>query len=119
MICLSFGAMACAVTALAVIPHNLGIAMTAGAVTGAFVIGTQFLLYGLTPSYYPATARATGVGAFVAIGRVGAVVGPLLASAVLSTGRGSSDVLLAILPLIGVACLATAVLVWRKAPVDD
>jgi AAHS family 3-hydroxyphenylpropionic acid transporter len=119
MILGSFLVMACAVLALAVIPHNLGAAIMAGAVAGAFVIGTQFLLYGLTPNYYPATARATGVGAFIAIGRLGAVVGPLLAGALLSHGGHASDVLLAMLPLIGIACLAASILIWSRIPRHD
>jgi AAHS family 3-hydroxyphenylpropionic acid transporter len=43
---------------------------------GFLLMGGQFTLYGLTPPYYPAAVRATGVGAAVAAGRVGSILGP-------------------------------------------
>jgi MFS transporter, AAHS family, 3-hydroxyphenylpropionic acid transporter len=55
---------------------------------GFFVIGGQLVLYAIAPTLYPAAFRGTGVGAAVAVGRVGSVAGPLLAGSLLARGFG-------------------------------
>ena len=50
-------------------------------VAGATVIGTQILTYALVAQYYPAVIRTTGVGWASGIGRIGAIVGPMLGAA--------------------------------------
>jgi hypothetical protein len=52
------------------------------------------------------------------VGRLGAIVGPLLAAALLGAGAGVSGVLLALLPLVAVACAATLGLL-RRPTVDE
>ena len=42
-------------------------------------MAAQLVLYALAPPSYPTAVRATGVGAAVAIGRLGSVAGPLAA----------------------------------------
>ncbi|HEY1880971.1 MAG TPA: MFS transporter [Caulobacteraceae bacterium] len=76
---------------------------------GGFSSSVAILLYGLAPNYYPTAIRATGVGATVAVGRLGAVVGPLFAAWLLSSGVAQDGVLLALAPmavLAGAACVA-------------
>ena len=48
------------------------------AVAGASAIGGQILLYSYVAQYYPLTVRSTGIGWASAVGRSGAIVGPIL-----------------------------------------
>ena len=52
------------------------------------------------------------MGAAVAAGRVGSLAGPLFPLALLASGRGATQVLLAVLPIV-IACGACARLVSR------
>ena len=45
---------------------------------GAASIGSQMLLYSYVAQYYPLAIRSTGIGWSSAIGRMGAIVGPIL-----------------------------------------
>ena len=92
--------MAVALAALSQLGHSFPRAILACACAGSFVIGGQLILYALAPVCYPYSVRGTGVGAAVAIGRVGSIVGPLYAGALLSLGAGSMTVLLATLPFV-------------------
>ena len=48
------------------------------AVAGASAIGSQILMYSYVAQYYPLSVRSTGIGWASAIGRTGAIVGPIL-----------------------------------------
>ncbi len=50
---------------------------------GAASIGSQMLLYSYVAQYYPLAVRSTGIGWSSAIGRMGAIVGPILIGALL------------------------------------
>ncbi len=63
----------------------------AGFAAGLFVMAAQLVLYALAPPAYPTAVRATGVGAAVAIGRLGSVAGPLAAGQLLAVGAGVGD----------------------------
>ncbi|MBM3104135.1 MAG: 3-(3-hydroxy-phenyl)propionate transporter MhpT [Pseudomonas sp.] len=78
----------------------------AGFAAGLFVMAAQLVLYALAPPLYPVAVRATGVGAAVAIGRLGSVSGPLAAGQILATGAGTAGVLLAASPGLVIAALA-------------
>ena len=55
----------------------------------AFTSSVAIMLYGLAPSYYPVTIRATGVGATVAVGRLPrAIIGPPIATVLLDAAWG-------------------------------
>ena len=45
---------------------------------GAASIGSQMLLYSYVAQYYPLAVRSTGIGWSSAVGRMGAIVGPIL-----------------------------------------
>jgi hypothetical protein len=62
--------------------------------------------------------RGAGVGVSVAVGRLGAIFGPLLAAALLGAGAGASGVLLALLPITAVAGGATMALIDRPRLAD-
>lgn len=48
------------------------------AIAGASSLGTQILLYSYVAQYYPLAIRSTGIGWASAIGRLGAIGGPIL-----------------------------------------
>ena len=51
---------------------------------GAATIGSQILLYTFVAQFYPAAVRSTGMGWASGIGRIGAIVGPVLTGALLT-----------------------------------
>ncbi|HEN8799754.1 3-(3-hydroxy-phenyl)propionate transporter MhpT [Pseudomonas sp. CM25] len=88
--------------------------LAAGFFAGFFATGGQGVLYALAPHFYPARVRATGVGAAVAVGRLGAMSGPLVAGQMLALGAGSAGVLLASAPGVVIAALALFRLIGRR-----
>ena len=48
------------------------------ALAGAASIGSQILLYSYVAQYYPLAVRSTGIGWASAVGRSGAIIGPIL-----------------------------------------
>ncbi|WP_168406447.1 aromatic acid/H+ symport family MFS transporter [Acinetobacter indicus] len=48
------------------------------ALAGASAIGSSILLYSFVAQYYPLAVRSTGIGCASAVGRVGAIVGPII-----------------------------------------
>ena len=82
---------------------------------GFGMLAVQSILYGLTPSCYAEAIRGTGVGAAVAVGRAGSVLGPLLAAAVIALGFTSSQLLMMLVPIIAAAGVGTLLLTRRIA----
>ncbi|MEQ1118911.1 aromatic acid/H+ symport family MFS transporter [Acinetobacter junii] len=54
------------------------------ALAGAATIGSQILLYTFVAQFYPTTIRSTGMGWASGIGRIGAIIGPVLTGALLT-----------------------------------
>ncbi|MEO8642697.1 3-(3-hydroxy-phenyl)propionate transporter MhpT [Pseudomonas sp.] len=88
----------------------------AGFCAGLFVMAAQLVLYALAPPSYPTSVRATGVGAAVAVGRLGSVAGPLAAGQILAAGAGTTGVLLATSPGLVIAALTIISVIARSAP---
>lgn len=85
---------------------------------GLFIVGGQSALYGLAAMYYPTEMRGTGVGAAVAIGRIGSFAGPLVAGFLLSLGQSSTIVIGSSIPIILIAAISALMLVRKpKHPV--
>ena len=82
-------------------------------IAGFLVIGAQFVLYGAAPDYYPAQDRGAGAGAAVGAGRIGSMIGPLVAGVMLSRGASAAAVVLAMTPVVAAAGAALLVLTWR------
>ncbi|MGC4249881.1 MAG: MFS transporter [Sphingobium sp.] len=82
----------------------------AAATSGAMVVAIQSILYATAPKIYPEQVRGTGVGAAVAMGRIGSIVGPLLAGFLLAGGRTANDVFLALVPIAAIAGISTMAL---------
>jgi AAHS family 3-hydroxyphenylpropionic acid transporter len=85
------------------------------ALTGTCLYGALYIVYGLIPGYYPVLVRGVGGGASFASGRIGAIIGPMLAGQILGGGRGPSDVLQALLPVVAVAGIGAMVLLMLPA----
>ncbi|AJW94886.1 sugar (and other) transporter family protein [Burkholderia gladioli] len=103
--------------ALAAAPGFASLAAAAFA-AGMFVIGGQSVLYALAAIYYPTAMRGTGVGAAVAVGRLGSVVGPLAATTLLAAGRSAPIVIGASIPVTLVAAVAALLLIRRPQARD-
>ena len=73
---------------------SFGLLLLAGFTAGYCAIGGQLVLYALAPTLYPTQVRATGVGASVAVGRLGSMAGPLAAGQILAAGAGVAAALL-------------------------
>jgi len=99
--------------AVAAARQAFGAAVLACAVSGLFIIGAQLILFALAPLFYASASRGTGVGAAVAVGRLGSVIGPLYAGALLSAGGATGAVLLGIIPFVGIAGTAAFLLAGR------
>jgi MFS transporter, AAHS family, 3-hydroxyphenylpropionic acid transporter len=110
----TYAGMAAALAAVASVGKAFWLIATACAVAGVFIIGAQLILFALAPLYYRAAIRGTGVGAAVAVGRLGSVVGPLFAGGLLASGGGSAAVLVAIVPFVVLGGSAAFALTWRE-----
>jgi MFS transporter, AAHS family, 3-hydroxyphenylpropionic acid transporter len=76
-----------------------------GLLAGLFLVGGQSVLYALAGAAYPTQVRGTGVGAAVAVGRVGSMVGPLIAGQLLALGQSASMLVLSSIPPIVIAAI--------------
>jgi MFS transporter, AAHS family, 3-hydroxyphenylpropionic acid transporter len=85
----------------------------ASALVGAFVIGCQGVLYAFGSIVYPTEVRGTGVGVASAVGRVGAMLGPMIAGQLLTAGFGAAGVISAAIPCILISAIFMLVLVNR------
>lgn len=81
---------------------------------GAFAIGSQLVLFGLSAETYAERFRGTGVGVSTAVGRVGSTVGPILAGIAVSAGATAATILPALLPLAVLAGTGSVMLARRK-----
>ncbi|EKT4484237.1 3-(3-hydroxy-phenyl)propionate transporter MhpT [Pseudomonas putida] len=104
---------------------SFGLMLLAGFTAGYCAIGGQLVLYALAPTLYSTQVRATGVGASVAVGRLGSMAGPLAAGQILAAGAGVGGLLLAASPGLVVAALAARALLGQRsrptanAPVEE
>lgn len=113
----AYGGMLLSLAALA-LSGSFGIMLLAGFAAGYCAIGAQAVLYARAPALYASGIRATGVGASIAVGRLGAIAGPLVAGQVLAAGAGAGGVMLAAAP----GLMAAAVCAWqlsRRAPPQE
>ncbi len=81
--------------------------MLCAAVMGFCLIGAMIGLYTIAPSLYPVSHRVTGMGWAIGIGRLGAIVSPLIGGMLLVWGFSAGQSMLVFaLPLL-LAALAT------------
>jgi AAHS family 3-hydroxyphenylpropionic acid transporter len=91
----------------------IGLLLVLSGAAGFLVLGAQYALYGLPPRLYPAEVRAAGAGAAVGVGRLGSIIGPLLAGQLRHAGWTAGQVLFAMLPVALAAGLAVFLLTFR------
>lgn len=87
----SLTAAALTITALAMAAFgattgNLAASFAIAAVLGAFIFGSMAGLYAFAPAIYSAAVRTTGMGWAIGIGRIGAILAPLIAGMLLDGG---------------------------------
>jgi len=75
---------------------------------GVFVFSGQVLVYAYISHVYPTAARGTALGTASAVGRVGAIAGPLLGGVLLTAGIAYpwGFYIFAIVALVGAICIA-------------
>lgn len=88
------------------VANSFSLMLISGFIVGMFATGGQSVLYALAPLFYRTEIRATGVGTAVAVGRLGAMSGPLLAGKMLALGTGTVGVMAASAPGIVLAGVA-------------
>jgi AAHS family 4-hydroxybenzoate transporter-like MFS transporter len=111
------GLLSVAVVARAPLPH-LGLAVGIAA-CGFCIVGLQCALNGTASMAYPTAIRARGLGMALGIGRVGSVIGPLLAGAMVASGVTSARDLF-LLPLLPLAIGALAsFVVMRRLDINN
>jgi AAHS family 3-hydroxyphenylpropionic acid transporter len=81
-------------------------------VIGALLYGSIYIVYGLIPGVYPTLVRGVGTGASFAAGRIGSIIGPMLAGSILGAGHSGAVVLEALLPITALAGVTAVALVW-------
>jgi AAHS family 3-hydroxyphenylpropionic acid transporter len=113
-VALTYSGMALALAAIPAVGKTFLFAAIACGLAGVFTVGAQLILFALAPLYYEYSIRGTGVGASVAVGRLGSIVGPLFASALLAGGGSSATVLIGILPFVLISGAAAFGLTWCR-----
>ncbi len=106
-------ASAAAVALIGMVGVKLWPVMASIATAGFLLIGIQLTMSAYVTSKYPTALRATAVGWVQAMGRLGSLLGPLAAGALLSVGMSPSQLfgtssaaaLLAAAALIALACI--------------
>jgi AAHS family 4-hydroxybenzoate transporter-like MFS transporter len=80
-------------------------------IAGVCVTGGQAAINALSATFYPTELRSTGIGAGLGVGRLGAIIGPTLASVLLGLGWSARDLFYAaaVPPLI----VAVAMITWK------
>ncbi|USE83112.1 aromatic acid/H+ symport family MFS transporter [Acinetobacter tibetensis] len=87
------------------------------ALAGAATIGSQILLYTFVAQFYPTAVRSTGMGWASGIGRIGAIVGPILTGALL-TLQLPHQMNFMVIAIPGIIAALAVFMVNLKASVD-
>ena len=85
-------------------------------VAGFGIPGSQAGLNAFSATYYPTDLRATGVGAGLGIGRVGAIVGPYVVGLMLARHWANREIFLAAAIPALISCVVMLSLRWVIRP---
>lgn len=85
--------------------------------SGFGIVGCQTALNASAGLIYPSSFRPTGVGAALAVGRIGSIMGPLVGGAFLAAGLSTQHMFFLPLFPIGIAVAATALLLIRRVDI--
>jgi MFS transporter, AAHS family, 3-hydroxyphenylpropionic acid transporter len=100
---------------LAKSPPDFKIVAPAVFVLGCAVLAAQAFLYAVAPVAYPTRIRGIGVGAAVAFGRIGSIIGPKLGGTLKAAGHGPSQLLMDLLPIVIIGSACSLWLAWEIA----
>jgi benzoate transport len=105
------------VFALSVIPMNLMLVVPLALTVGFLLFGSMLSLYAFVPTIYPATARNTGTGIALGLGRIGATVGPYVGGVMIASGWHRTTYLsLMALPLVAAAIILRLLSASSRTP---
>jgi AAHS family 4-hydroxybenzoate transporter-like MFS transporter len=110
------GAVFIAAIALFALPYAILCVMTL--LAGVTIIGSQTGANGACGKLYPARMRTSGLGWAFGIGRLGAIAAPVLGGYLLSLGLPPTRIFLSACLFALVAAAATALLAFRRSPVE-
>jgi benzoate transport len=108
---------AIAVVAFGAVPADMALLQVAAFILGFLANGSVVGLYALLANVYPTTLRATGTGAVIGFGRLGAALGPFLAGQLLAAGAGRG--ITSLLMALGSALALLVLLLARLRPADE
>lgn len=110
---ITFVALPILLVTLAKSPAQLAIICTTVFLLGCAVLAAQAFLYAMAPAAYPTSIRGVGVGAAVAMGRIGSIVGPKLGGMLKSAGHSPSQLLMDLLPIVVAGSICALLLAWE------
>jgi MFS transporter, AAHS family, 3-hydroxyphenylpropionic acid transporter len=113
-IVITFVALPLLLLMLAKAPPALAVIASIVFALGCSIMAAQAFLYAMAPLPYPTAIRGIGVGAAVAAGRIGSIVGPKLGGVLRAAGHDSSQLLLDLLPIIVLASACALWLAWNS-----
>lgn len=87
-------------------------------VAGFGIPGSQAGLNAFSATYYPTDLRATGVGAGLGIGRIGAIVGPYVVGLMLGRHWANREIFLAAAIPALISCVVMLALRWVVTPAE-
>ena len=108
-----FAALPILVVILAKSPPQFIVLVSVVFFLGCAVLAAQAFLYTMAPVSYPTRIRGMGVGAAVAFGRIGAIVGPKLGGMLKAAAHGPSQLLMDLLPVVIAGSLCALWLAWE------
>jgi MFS transporter, AAHS family, 3-hydroxyphenylpropionic acid transporter len=113
-ISISIGVLPLVLTCAALVPAWPAPLIFTSLLLGGAILAQQVIVYAAGSALYADEARGTGLGAAVAMGRVGSLAGPLFSAALLASGRNAAQVLLDVLPiaLASGACVGLVSRTW-------
>lgn len=107
----ALGAIFIAIIALVALPYMA--LCVVSLLAGMTIIGSQTGLNGTCGKLYPARMRTSGLGWALGIGRLGAVIAPVLGGYLLARGLAPTQIFLVACGFALIAALATALLAFR------
>lgn len=110
---ITFVALPILLVALAKSPAQLAFICITVFLLGCAVIAAQAFLYAMAPAVYPTSIRGVGVGAAVAMGRIGSIVGPKLGGMLKAAGHAPSQLLMDLLPIVVAGSICALLLAWE------
>jgi MFS transporter, AAHS family, 3-hydroxyphenylpropionic acid transporter len=115
----TFIAMPVLLLALAEAPPQLTVITVLVCALGCAVIAGQAFLYSMAPIPYPTAIRGIGVGAAIAMGRIGSIAGPTLGGMLKAAGHDASRLLLDLVPIVIVGSICALLLAWKSPPEQE